>query len=169
MKPTFVIPAGAAAMVLVIAFVGARASASSEDVHARQPEAQRSLKRSTKTLKRLAATPAGRLALLASRLAADAEEHSPQVAHYVRGSRRAVNRADNGDQIKLPDQSVYYVVVHGNFVAKNAFVPPGSPPPTGTVMAFTVDPETYDVLDYSLSDKPRDLARFGAPVRLAIP
>jgi hypothetical protein len=37
------------------------------------------------------------------------------------------------------------------------------------VIGFTVDPQTYDILDYSLSDKARDIGRFGRPIRLAVP
>ena len=99
------------------------------------------------------AVPA-RLALAAQWMAADAGDPSPTRAEYVLTTRAKANRVDNGESVNLPDQPVYYVVMHGNFVAKNAYVPPGRPAPRGTIVGFTVDAETYDVLDFSISDKP---------------
>jgi hypothetical protein len=161
--------AGAATALLSLVVVAATASASGRDVKARQRTAQSALKLSSERVEQFASTPAGILGLLATRIAADAGDPSPTGAAYVVASRRAANAADNGDQLNLPDEEVYYVVLHGHFIARNAFVPPGSPPPTGSVIGFTVDPQTYDILDYSLSDKARDIGRFGRPIRLAVP
>jgi hypothetical protein len=60
-----------------------------------------------------------------------------------------------------PDQGTggaeYLVVLEGHFVARLAKVPSGTQAPTGTTLAFTLDPKTHEVLDYGVTDRSVDL------------
>src|SRR3954452_3247395 len=56
-----------------------------------------------------------------------------------------------------PDQATggveYLVVLEGNFVAQLAKVPSGAQAPTGTTLAFTLDPRSHEVVDYAVTNR----------------
>jgi len=70
----------------------------------------------------------------------------------------------------VPDpQPVYLVQIHGSFVLTDVSLPsPGTPPPQGTYLTFTVDPGLQSVLDIGLTDYPLDLATLGPVINLLL-
>jgi hypothetical protein len=105
---------------------------------------------------------------IAARTAARYGDPNPASAEWVLTSRRAANQVDGGDAVDS-NQQVYYIVLHGNFVGKYAYYPAGASPPTGHILAFTIDAATNEPLDLSLSDHPRDIAGLGRPAPLNVP
>jgi hypothetical protein len=57
-----------------------------------------------------------------------------------------------------PDQRVYLLVLEGRFTATMSHPPAGEEFPEGSILAFTIDPSTQEVLDWNLSDTAVDLA-----------
>ena len=73
-----------------------------------------------------------------------------------------------GDTVDAGGTAVDFVVMQGSFIAKMAFGPNGDDVPTGSVLAFTVDPASHTVLDLSLNDAVPDLSSLGAPQALVL-
>jgi hypothetical protein len=69
---------------------------------------------------------------------------------------KALQAATPGDKVVLgnTDQTVYLVVIKGEFTLKNAPVPPGAHNPTGRYLAVIFDPSRGKFTDGSVSDQP---------------
>lgn len=143
--------AASAAFALSVALAGAATRASHRAVHASATP-----------------QPPAFVGELAARLAAINGDARPASASWVQTTRQTAVSANSQDTVDS-NQTVYYVVLHGNFVDKNAYLPVGASPPRGTVLTFTVDVQTQSVLDTSLSDNEPDMARVGGGAPLTIP
>jgi hypothetical protein len=63
---------------------------------------------------------------------------------------------------------VYFVLVHGTFTDYRARIPKGANPPTGTILALTVDPRTNLSLVTGLVKAMPDLIAMGNPQALPL-
>jgi len=67
---------------------------------------------------------------------------------------KALRIATPGDQIPgSAGQTVYLVVMKGDFTLNNAAVPPGAQLPTGHYISMTFNPTTFQVMDIGISDQ----------------
>ena len=67
---------------------------------------------------------------------------------------KALNVATPGDKIPgSARQTVYLVVIEGNFTLYNVPRPPGSTAPTGHYLTATFNPSTFQMMDLGLSRK----------------
>jgi hypothetical protein len=105
------------------------------------------------------------LAEIAKGVATRSGDPTPLSAEFVSTTRQLAVGVDGPDTVDT-NEPVFYVVLHGDFVHKYARVPVGQPLPRGSVVAITVDAVSRDILDYSISDKPRAIAQLGHPVAL---
>ena len=60
------------------------------------------------------------------------------------------------DQSSGPGQE-YLVVLHGSFTARGAKIPTGTAVPTGSVLTFTLDPKSHQVLDWGVGHQVVDI------------
>jgi hypothetical protein len=67
---------------------------------------------------------------------------------------KALSVATPGDMIPgITRQTVYLVVMEGNFTLYNAPRPPGASAPSGHYLAVTFNPSTFQMMDLGLSKK----------------
>lgn len=98
-----------------------------------------------------------------------------QAAEAYFGSRGAIGAAlDPQTRAGLADAApaattAQLVVMRGRFADTTAKVPPGTPPPTGTVMAFTIDPESGAILETYVGSRAPATQPLGAGESLAVP
>jgi hypothetical protein len=105
---------------------------------------------------------------LASQVAGNFGDPVPVAALAIQTNRLAAVRATA--HADVPDSGpVVLVVLTGSFVDDHALVPPGAAAPIGSVLAFTVDPNTQEILDVSLGDQPVDFSPIGVPRALNLP
>ena len=105
---------------------------------------------------------------LAEPIATRDGDASPTSAEWIATTRQAAMSVDGGDTVDAGGTAVDFVVIQGSFIAKMAFGPNGDDVPTGSVLAFTVDPTSHTVLDLSLNDAVPDLSSLGAPQALVL-
>jgi hypothetical protein len=94
------------------------------------------------------------VAVEALRMAASNQDPNPTSAEWAMKGTATIAPAVG----LTPDQGgtndvEYLVVLHGSFTATGAKVPFGQPAPTGTELAFTLDPKTHGVLDWTVGDR----------------
>jgi len=101
------------------------------------------------------------LVTLAARTAAGNCDKHPTRARYVRTTRQA-SEALFGERVDS-DQRVYLVLLRGKFVAVYArgVYRARDEFPRGTVITFTVDAETHDILDFGIGRGAPRLAWLG--------
>jgi hypothetical protein len=87
-------------------------------------------------------------------MAASNQDPNPTSAEWVLKDTATIAPAVGltADQGSTNDVE-YLVVLHGSFTATGAKVPFGQPLPTGSVLAFTLDPKTHGVLDWTVGDR----------------
>ncbi len=102
-----------------------------------------------KATKLISPVPAFVLAT-AKRLATTMGDASPTAANYVVTTRQAANQLI-GAHVKS-NPPVFLVVLHGHFIDRNAYGPPGSSDPTGSMLVFTIDTVTHQVLDLGVTN-----------------
>jgi hypothetical protein len=105
------------------------------------------------------AQPPAWVVVEALRMAASNQDANPTSAEWVLKDTAAIAPAVG----LTPDQGStndveYLVVLHGSFTATGAKVPFGEPVPTGTDLAFTLDPTTHGVLDWTVGDRSVEIA-----------
>jgi hypothetical protein len=83
------------------------------------------------------------------RFSVELGEPAPSSAVYVRTTRELAN--DLLGAAVDTDQQVYLVALCGNFKLLNARVPPGQPPPVGSVASLVIDASTGAVVDFGVS------------------
>lgn len=66
------------------------------------------------------------------------------------------------------DHAAIYVVevTGGTFTDNTASTPPGVPPPSGSVLTFTVNAQSFGVTDFGLTNTAPDLTQIGSVVNL---
>lgn len=100
--------------------------------------------------------PPGWLVQEAAKIAAVNDDPNPTSAEWVLTSSKLIAPAVG----LTPDQvsgREYLVVLHGQFTDTGAYTPPGVPAPTGTVVAFTLDPTTHQVQDFGVGNQTVDV------------
>jgi hypothetical protein len=115
---------------------------------------------------RAAAGPPAFVAQVAMKIAR-MDHDQAATAQAVLTNRQAAVALESQDRIK-ENQDVYYVVLHGHFVDDMAFLPSGASPPTGNTIGITIDAQTQEILDFSISNKVPDIARLGRTVAVSI-
>ena len=60
-----------------------------------------------------------------------------------------------------PAQQEYLVIMTGKFVDNNAFLPPGEPAPSGSVLVITFDATTHIVNDFGITSTAPDTSAVG--------
>src|SRR5205085_8141330 len=100
------------------------------------------------------------------RAAAEMGDDAPTDGVLVPTTRRLAELVDV-DTAEL-DTPAYFVLVHGEFTASNASVPPGGKAPTGTILTLTIDPATNASLDTGLVAAMPDLSAMGEPEPLPL-
>ena len=66
------------------------------------------------------------------------------------------------------DQPSYVIVLHGDFVVKDAPRPPGAEAPEASVLTMIVDPRTGEITDFGIHNDAPDLSSLGPGVDLGI-
>jgi hypothetical protein len=118
--------------------------------------------------------PASAVAALtaaAIQLATQNGDSSPtSMAAAMTDRQTAVGIVTPGDSV-VTDESVYVVVMYGNFVGNDAKVPNNSAIPTGTTLAADFNSNTFQVEDWSISSQPlaAQLSQLGAVTPLTTP
>lgn len=108
------------------------------------------------------------LSSLASRVGEQDGDTHPAGGWYVRTTRQTAMDATDAGTVDS-DEAVYLVVLRGHFIHSMYYGPAGSHAPRGTVVTFTVDPITREILDYGISDTAPDLASLGNVHLLSLP
>ena len=89
----------------------------------------------------------------------------PGQPHFATTNAAALSADDAGAQAAT-DQPVYYIVIHGHFVAYSAPRPYGSPAPQGTVITLGIDASTGDETSFSVMTHDPNDAALGTPTSL---
>lgn len=114
----------------------------------------------------ITAAVAGELDALALRIATASGDAKPASVQAVETSEgAAVTVATPGDSIPgSSSETVYLVVMKGDFTLGNVPVPPGASAPTGHYLTFTVATGSLGILDMGLSNSapPAALKSIGA-------
>ena len=99
---------------------------------------------------------------LAAHVARDNGDASPTSAQWALTSERAAAPLVGLTAATAPDDAPEYVVVMiGQFVNNNAFMPTGASPPRGTCVSFTVDPSSHMIRDFGIAPHPLDTSTLG--------
>ena len=94
----------------------------------------------------------------AIRMAKANEDPRPTSAYWVYTDGATIAPAVGLTPDQASAAKEYLVILHGSFTAVGAKVPSGDPVPTGTVLSFTLDPKTHEVLDWGVTDHAVDVA-----------
>jgi hypothetical protein len=102
------------------------------------------------------AAAAQRLSGIAEGVAAMDGDAKPAWIEAVATNRdKALRIATPGDTVPgTADQTVYLVVINGNFTLNSVPTPPRAHAPTGHYLALTFDPGTFQVMDLGLTNRP---------------
>ncbi len=99
---------------------------------------------------------------LAAQEAFNNGDASPTSAQWVLTTERAAAPLIGLTSATAPDNAPEYVVVMiGQFVDNNAFMPSGASAPRGTCIAFTVDPSSHVIRDFGIAPRPLDTSSVG--------
>jgi hypothetical protein len=97
---------------------------------------------------------------MALKFAATMGDPNPTAIEYAHGKRQQVVFAFSEDEV--PDNTeVDAIVIHGRFVAKDAPVPTGESPPTGSVAILVVNAVTGEITDFGIQQETPNLSAFG--------
>jgi hypothetical protein len=108
----------------------------------------------------------GELEALVSRASAmGAVESAEAVASSPEAASRVLDSDSIPPLVAAPSSPVDIVVMHGRFTDVRTKIPPGTPSPSGTVVAFTVDAATGRVAASYLGGRTPDLSSQGAVER----
>jgi hypothetical protein len=97
---------------------------------------------------------------MAERAAGGAGDRKPTLIQHAAGTRFDAVRISSGDLVFEWNWS-YLIAIRGHFTAFDASYPPGSKPPTGTVLTLVVDARTGRVSDGGLGNRYPPLAELG--------
>lgn len=101
-----------------------------------------------------------RILHIALAAAASAGDRHPTLIQHSAGTRHDANLVDSGDIVPGRNWS-YLIAERGHFVLRNAPVPPGEPPPHGSVLTLIVDASTGQATDGGVSNRYPRLVRLG--------
>jgi hypothetical protein len=107
--------------------------------------------------------------VLARRQAAANGDRHPTTLQWVKTTRQLAVSSQSNDRVDSPSRPVYFVVLDGRFVDKNAYYlgvgPKGSDAnaPEGTVLSFTIDIKSGQILDFALANRNPDYSKIGHP------
>lgn len=111
--------------------------------------------------------PLANVAALASRLAVlDRDAHGLSGVWFTTTRQLAVS-SQSTDRVEGPSTRVFFVVLHGHFVAKKPLFAGrragggAAVAPTGTILTFTIDSKSGDILDVTLGNRSPDAAALG--------
>lgn len=111
--------------------------------------------------------PASVLKRLAFTLAGQNGDSSPTAIQYVSTQRQAATAASGEGASRFGSNGrVFLVAARGHFTGYAAKRPKGQSPPHGTYLAFTVNPITNRIDDWSITDIAPGLSRLGNVHRL---
>jgi hypothetical protein len=86
----------------------------------------------------------------------------PTAMQWVKTTRRLAVSSQSSARVDSPTRTVYFVVLHGHFVDKNAYyLGSAAKAPKGTVLSFTIDRRSGQVLDFALARRSPDYSRLG--------
>jgi hypothetical protein len=106
-------------------------------------------------------------ALARYQAAANGDGH-PTALRWVKTTRQRAVSSQSGDRVDSPRRPVYFVVLHGRFVDKNAYyLGAAARAPKGTVLSFTIDRRSTQVLDFALGNRNPNYSKLGRPHRLS--
>ena len=106
--------------------------------------------------------------VLARNLAATDGDLHPRVVQWVKTRRQIAVASQSSDRVDSPGRKVYFVVVHGHFVDKNAYyLGAARNAPAGSVLSFTIDLRSGQILDFALGNKSPDYSKTGRPHRFS--
>lgn len=108
--------------------------------------------------------PPAWLTALAQQAARNCSDASPTAAEYALTTYGDAAPAVGlvASNLSNATQAMYLVVLTGNFTWVNASRPPSViAPPTGTTIAFTVNPRTHGIQDFGLSKGSVDTSAVG--------
>jgi hypothetical protein len=106
------------------------------------------------------------VAILAPKLAAFNDGRQLILGRWIKTTRQRAVSAQRGPRVAGGQRSVYFVVLHGHFSARRLLGSRGShgrKAEEATVLAFTIDRVTGDILDVTLSNSSPNLSKIGAP------
>lgn len=114
-----------------------------------------------------AAAPLGQTAIkeIALGFAAKMGDSHPTGLEYVQGGRRQIVQAFSDDEVPNSTE-VDAIVMRGQFIAKNAPMPPGASSPSGTVLIVVINATTGEMTDFGIQQQPPNLNAFG-PVHIS--
>lgn len=101
----------------------------------------------------------------ALKMAERCNEPNPSEIKFVKTTRKKANLFFTGAVVDS-DGDCYLVILKGNFVHKNAFIPAGAEEPSGNIMGLVIDASTGNITDFALinRDMDYDLGLLGIPV-----
>lgn len=112
--------------------------------------------------------------VLARRQAASNGDPHPTRADWLKTTRQQAVSSQSSDRVDSGGRPVYFVVLHGHFVDENAYYlgrgKKGSSAnaPHGTVLSFTIDVKSGDVLDFALGNSSPNYSKIGTPHRFTL-
>jgi len=99
---------------------------------------------------------------LAAQMARDNGDASQTSAQWALTTERAAAPLVGLTSATAPDDAPEYVVVIiGQFVDYNAFMPSGASPPRGACVSFTVDPASHGIRDIGIAPRALDTSTVG--------
>ncbi len=112
---------------------------------------------------RSAGTSVPRVVYLLARYQATANgDGRPTAVQWFKTTRRLAVASQSRDRVDSPRRAVYFVVLHGHFVDENAYyLGSAATAPRGTVLSFTIDRRSGQVLDFALARRSPDYSRLG--------
>lgn len=100
--------------------------------------------------------------VLAVHEAAENGDRHPTSVQWVKTTRQPAVSSQSGDRVGSPHRPVYFVVLHGHFVDRNAYyIGRAADAPTGSVLSFTIDRRSGQILDFALGNRSPDYAKLG--------
>jgi hypothetical protein len=112
--------------------------------------------------------------VVARRQAALNGDPHPNRADWVMTTRQQAVSSQSRDRVDSGQRPVYFVVLQGHFVDRNAYYlgrgKKGSSTnaPRGTVLTFTIDRKSGEVLDFALGNSSPNYSKIGPPHRFTL-
>ncbi len=100
--------------------------------------------------------------VLALHEAADNGDRHPTSVQWVKTTRQPAVSSQSRDRVGSPHRPVYFVVLHGHFIDRNAYyIGRAAGAPRGSVLSFTIDRRSGQILDFALGNHNPDYAKLG--------
>jgi len=86
---------------------------------------------------------------------------------WVKTTRQRAVSSQTRDRVDSPRRTVYFVELRGHFVVRNAYYI-GRAAPRGSVLTFTIDRRSGQILDFAFGRRGPDLSRLGRVHRFSL-